>query len=460
MKTTYLILLASLTCIGTVLAVDPPPDGGYPTQNTAEGEDALFSLGTGPNNTAVGFHVLYSNVYPWNNTAIGSNALMSNVNGYYNTAIGSQALASTTYTGNNTAVGYAALSVATGFADSDNVAIGFQAMANAGCYSSTAVGSGALQNDVGLLNTAIGKEALTANTTGQNNTALGWRTLFANKTGVSNLASGLQSLFSNTTGNDNTAAGVQSLLFNTIGSANTADGKSALISNTTGSNNVAVGSNALSGNMTGNNNIGLGDSAGGYLTSGSNNIDIGNQGLAAESGVIRLGTEGTQTAAYIAGIRTSGLAVATGIGITDDGRLGVRVSSRRYKEGIRPMAEASEAIFSLQPVAFHYKRELDPKGIPQFGLVAEDVAKISSELVLRDVEGKPLTVRYDEVNVMLLNEFLKEHKKVEAQGKELAVQASEIVELKSALARQAEALEKVSAGLDAAGPTARLVENR
>ena len=279
-----------------------------------------------------------------------------------------------------------------------------------------------------------------------------------NITGNYNTATGTQALNGNADGNENTATGFNALFYN-HGDYNTAEGSGALYNNQFGDSNTAFGHHALFADYSGSNNIALGDSAGSNIN-GSNNIDLGNVGVASETGVMRLGTEEIQTATYIAGIRMSGLAVATGVGITDDGRLGVRASSRRYKERIRPMANASEAIFSLQPVTFRYKKDLDPKRVPQFGLVAEDVAKINPDLVLREPDGKPLTVRYDEVNAMLLNEFLKEHKRVEAQGKELAVQATELAELKSALGRQAEALQKVSARLESTAAAARLVENR
>ena len=135
--------------------------------------------------------------------------------------------------------------------------------------------------------------------------------------------------------------------------------------------------------------------------------------MAAESGRIRLGTKGKQTSTYIAGI--SGVAVAGGVGVIVDsnGHLGTVVSSARFKDEIQPMDKASEAILALKPVTFRYKHELDPDGIPQFGLVAEQVEKVNPDLVARDEQGKPYTVRYEAVNAMLLNEFLKAHRKVE-----------------------------------------------
>src|SRR5205823_5686722 len=163
----------------------------------------------------------------------------------------------------------------------------------------------------------------------------------------------------------------------------------------------------------GSNNIGLGQSAGFNLTTGDNDINIGNIGVAGESGVIRIGTQGTQTATYIAGIAGVPLGVAHSIGVTADGQLGVKPSSARHKEAIAPMNKSSEALLNLKPVTFRYKKELDPKGVRQFGLVAEEVAKVEPDLVDLNANGKPFTVRYDEVNAMLLNEFLKEHKKVQ-----------------------------------------------
>jgi len=207
-------------------------------------------------------------------------------------------------------------------------------------------------------------------------------------------------------------------------------------------------------NKTGRNNIALGYQAGHNLTTGNYNIDIGNDGVAGESAIIRIGTGGTQTATFIAGIREAALAhgVAVGVGITTDGQLGVRASSARFKEAIKPMDKASEAILSLRPVTFRYKKELDPKATPQFGLVAEEVAKVDPDLVARDAVGKPFTVRYDEINAMLLNEFLKEHRKVEEQG-------AEIAELKAALAKQAAQIQKVSDQLGKKALPPRIVAN-
>src|SRR5882762_812084 len=292
--------------------------------------------------------------------------------------------------------------------------------------------------------TAEGDLALFALTTGGFNTAIGNSALNHNTTGKYNTATGASALMSNTVGDANTASGLDVLLNNTSGTANTAFGTSALGLNTTGFGNTANGFSALDANTTGNGNIALGSLAGASLTTGSNNIDIGNAGLAGESSTIRLGTIGTQTATFIAGI--SGVPIGGGVlvGINSNGQLGVRASSARFKDEIKPMDKASEAILSLKPVTFRYKHDLDPDGIPQFGLVAEQVEKVNPALVARDNQGNPYTVRYEAVNAMLLNEFLKEHGKVEEQ------QAT-ITKLKkdfgAMIAQQQKQIEALTAGL-------------
>ncbi|MEQ1353749.1 MAG: tail fiber domain-containing protein, partial [Candidatus Acidiferrum sp.] len=241
-------------------------------------------------------------------------------------------------------------------------------------------------------NTAEGTDALLALTTGKSNTAMGFNALITNSTGTGNTANGAYALFGNAIGSYNTANGVKALNGNTTGSFNTADGNRALYRNTTGSANTSSGLDSLYNNTTGNNNIALGHEAGFNLTTGSNNIDIGNAGSAGEAATIRIGTDGIQTNTYIGGI--SGVTVPAGIPVLvdADGHLGTTTSSARYKRGIKPMDRASEALFALQPVTFCYKQGLDPKGIPQFGLVAEQVEKVNPDLVARDDQGKPCTV--------------------------------------------------------------------
>ena len=220
----------------------------------------------------------------------------------------------------------------------------------------------------------------------------------------------MYALYGNTAGAYNTAIGAGTLLANTA-DQNTATGAGALVSNTTGSNNIA-----------------LGNSAGSSLTTGSNNIAIGNTGVAAESNTIRIGVQGTQSATYIAGIRAITVPGGLGVFVDANGRLGTATSSERFKEEIKAMDKASEAILALKPVTFRYKHELDPEGIAQFGLVAEEVAQVNPDLVARDAEGKVYTVRYEAVNAMLLNEFLKEHRTVQQQQKEIDALKAELKE--------------------------------
>jgi hypothetical protein len=252
----------------------------------------------------------------------------------------------------------------------------------------------------------------------------------------------------------NTATGDYALFNLTTGTRNTAVGFQALNTNTTGGKNTAIGFFALQDSTTGKNNIALGYSAG-IFTAGDNNIHIGNVG-AEESDTIRIGTVAArgirefQSNTYIAGI--SGVTIAGGVPviIDADGHLGSTTSSERFKDEVKPMDNASEAILSLKPVTFHYKKELDPDNIPQFGLVAEQVEKVTPDLVARDKEGKPYTVRYEAVNAMLLNEFLKEHKTVQEQGETIARLQKQIEALSVGL-------QKVSAQLEASKPAPQIV---
>src|ERR1700757_4814063 len=355
------------------------------------------------------------------------------------------------YAGDNTAEGTDALfSLTTG---TENTATGFDALfSNTTGDSNTATGSIALSsNTTGVRNTANGFATLNSNTTGERNTATGRAALTFNTTGNNNTADGHDALFSNTTAIRNTATGSFALFSNTTGPNNTALGYFALFSNTTGNSNMASGYDALVNNTTGIGNIALGNFAGANLTTGDNNIDIGSLGVAAEANTIRIGTQGTQTATYIAGI--NGAAV-TGrpIFVNNNGQLGVPPSSRRFKQDVKPMDTAGEPILGLKPVTFHYKKELDPEGIPQFGLVAEDVEKVNPDLVVRDKEGKPYTVRYDAVNAMLLNEFLKEHQKV--QKLEAAFAA-----INKRLSEQDAKIDKVNARIEVSKPAPQLVSN-
>jgi hypothetical protein len=359
--TTILLMLACFALSPAARALNPPPDGGYPNETTAEGDGALFSLTTGFGNTALGFKALNSDT-------------------------------------------------------------------------------------TGQLNTATGRNALLNNTTGDNNTA-----------------DGSGALSSNTTGNFNTATGRLALLGNTTGSGNTASGFFSLGNNTTAERNTANGVAALFNNTTGENNIALGFGAGDNVTTGDNNIDIGNLGVDTESNTVRIGEQVTvydpntgdtmpaHTRTFIAGI--SGAAVAgAAVKVNANGQLGVAPSSERFKAEIKPMDKASEAILALKPVTFRYKKELDPKGIPQFGLVAEQVAKVNPALVDRDGKGEIYTVRYEAVNAMLLNEFLKEHQKVKKLEAELAA-------VNERLKEQDAKIDKVNAKVELTKPAPQMVNN-
>ena len=353
-------------------AVIPPPDGGYPGGNTAEGTKALLSQTTGGYNAAIGWLSLESLTTGSFNTGVGAGTLALN-NGDQNTATGAGAL---------------------------------------------------LFHTTGTGNTANGAFALFSDISGQLNTAIGAGALFSNIGGPF-------------PGSYNTATGANAL-YNNTGGDNTATGSNALFNNSTGNDNTAVGLSALGSNTSGIGNVALGSFAGSQQTTGSNNVYIG-----ANIG----GTAGESDACYIGSIFGQTSSVGIPVLINSSHKLGTIVSSKRFKEDIKPMDKASEALYALEPVTFHYKKEIDPVRTSQLGLVAEDVEKINPDLVVRDKEGKPYSVRYDQVNAMLLNEFLKEHRTVQAQQEEIDA-------LKQELKDQRALIEKVTAriGLDKGEP--------
>jgi len=385
-------------------AVSPAPDGGYPGGNTAEGQSALLSLTTGTSNTAVGWF-----------------SLKSLTTGKFCTGVGAATLLLNTADGNTATGTGALLSNTTGIGNTANGA--FTLLSNTTGSGNTAVGNVALEINTGGENTALGNAALQDNTTGSGNTAVGHFALSANSgaTAMFNTAVGDTALGFNGTGAGNTAVGADALCCADAGNSNTVVGSQAmaLVIGSTGNNNTALGGAALS-SSTANNNTAIGYKAGYNQTNGSNNVYIGAdiQGVAGESDTCRIKSIFGQTAA-------NGSAVF----ITSGNKLGTDTSSKRFKDHIEPMDKASEALLALKPVTFRYKKEIDPAGIAQFGLVAEEVEKVNPDLVVRDTKGNPYSVRYDQVNAMLLNEFLKEHKKVDEQ------QAS-ISELNTRLARQ------------------------
>jgi len=415
-------------------------DLGSGNQNTAIGDQALFSNTTGYQNAANGYQALFHNTGGLANTANGTNALFSNTTGYENTAIGGAALQSNTTASGNTATGASALKEnTTGYS---NTATGFQAL---------------VFNTTGSVNTADGAGALHNNSTGYNNTAAGSNALLSNTTGIRNTATGSNALYNNTIGINNTATGFNAL-YNNTGYSNTAVGYQALSENTTGYDNTAVGQEALQ-HSTGVGNVAVGKWAGIGVTTASNVICIGNQG------------ENVGDSCYISEIWGRTASGGAAVFVNQNGRLGTTTSSRRFKENIKPMDQASEALLALKPVTFRYKKEIDPQGIPQFGLVAEDVEKVNPDLVIRDKDGKVNTVRYEQINAMLLNEFLKEHKTVEAQQATIrhlksnaAKQDATITELRkdmgiitAQLKTQAAQIQKVSAQVEMSRPASQVV---
>ncbi len=428
----FLFVPLLLACLAmqpapNAFGVDPPPDGGYPRGNTAEGEDALLNLTSGRSNTAVGHNALLSDTTGSFNTAVGGGALSNSTTGDANTAVGNTALGLNTAGHHNTAIGSGALD--TNFS---------------GNYNTAGGGAALLSNTSGRSNTANGFAALQTNDDGNENTATGFFALSSNTSGSQNTADGVNALYSNVGGVANTATG-ESALYSSFGNFNTANGWLALQNNTSGSNNTACGVGTLLGNTTGANNIALGANAGRNLTTGSNNIDIGNEGAGSESDTIRIGTQGTQTKTFVAGI--SGAAIGgMEVRVNQNGRLGTAPSSQRFKEVIKPMGHASEVLLALRPVTFRYKPDVEPESTQQFGLIAEEVQKVNPDLVVHDKEGKPYSVRYDQVNAMLLNEFLKEHRKNEQQETTITRMQKQIEALSAGL-------QKVSAQLAAASPS-------
>jgi hypothetical protein len=399
------IVLCLLAVVPTIEAVVPPPDGGYPGGNTAEGQNALLSLTSGGFNTAVGWLSLRNATTGDFNTAVGAGTLFRN-NGDENTAIGTGALLSTTEGHQNTATGAFALFSNTGLPIDSNEP------------------SGVTQ-------------------------------------GSFNTANGDQTLFSNITGNANTGVGSSALFSNTIGGQNAALGYFAMFDNTEGDFNTAVGASALSNNTTGNSNIALGTSAGTAVTTANNVIAIGTNGADVSN------------SCFIGNIY-SNIQPTVGtdpdqVTINSNGRLGrANVSSRRYKHDIQPMHTASEAIYQLKPVSFRYHKQYDRTQTVAFGLIAEEVAEVYPELVGRNPEGQPESVRYEQINAMLLNEFLKEHRRGEEQDCKIQGQETTIAELRSEIRNlaamvneQASQLQKVSAQLQISNAAAQeIASNR
>jgi hypothetical protein len=338
---------------------------------------------------------------------VGANALHSVTSGSYNTAVGEQALRWSMTGVYNTAEGYQAL-------------------------------AGATNNNLGVFNTADGALAMQNISSGSSNTASGYSALSAATTGSLNVADGVYALHNCITGSFNTALGEATVNNTTDGNQNTAVGFQAMFNNVAGSFNTASGYQSLYSNISGSYNIALGYQAGFAVTSGISNIDIGSPGVYGDQDTIRIGTPGTQNNTFIAGIYNATSSGGAAVFVNSSGQLGTMTSSRRYKDNIQSMGDASDVLLSLRPVTFRYKPEIDPKGFPQFGLVAEEVDQLDPDLVVHDDQHGIYTVRYEAVNAMLLNEFLKQHRKLQEQTSEIQDLRQSVAELKALMKSLAE----------------------
>jgi hypothetical protein len=494
-KTTIPSLLVSvlLVCFGLLpraQAVGPDTDGTIPGSNNGEGIGVLVSRTTGVWNTGTGFEALNHLTAGNQNTATGLRALFSDINGGFNTATGVFSLFSNTSGFFNNAIG--AYALANNISGNYNTANGYGALYRNTASNNTATGFGVLHgNTTGSRNTASGYLALNHNTTANFNGAFGASALFSNVDGFSNNAFGDSALFENihasgntavgdialanndSTGNGvanaNTAVGAGALFSNTDGDSNNAVGFNALGSNTDGLFNNVMGFNAMADNVSGAGNVAIGDSAGAGVE-GDFNIYVGafagpapSPAPVNESETIRIG-DVFNVACYVGGISGQTASGGVAVFIDGNGKLGTLTSSAQFKDNIKPMDKASESVLALKPVTFRYKKEIDANRIPQFGLVAEDVAKVNPDLVVNGRDGKPYTVRYEAVNAMLLNEFLKEHwaflkeqRKVEAQEATITQLKqdfqSKLVEQQKQIKALTTGLQKVSAQLAAASPS-------
>jgi uncharacterized coiled-coil protein SlyX len=440
------LLLLPLVCFGLApmaQAVGPDTDGAIPGSNNGDGVGVLVSRTTGIWNTGTGFEALNHLTAGNQNTATGLRALFSDTNGGYNTATGVYSLFSNTSGFFN--VGNGAYSLGNNTTGLHNTATGYAAL---------------YRNADGTDNTAAGFAALYHNTTAAFNCAFGEFALFNNLKAWTNNAFGVEALYNNLTGETNNAFGTGALFANTEGESNNAFGHLALENNTTGVWNNAFGYQALDSNVSGTGNTAIGDSAGLDIT-GDGNVCIG-EGVSGETGV--------SDSTYIRNVNTTAQPIVGGVdGVTVDlttGKLGHGVSSRRYKEQIKPMDKASELLFSLKPVTYRYKKEIDPKQTLDFGLIAEEVAKVSPDLAVRDEKGQVSNVRYNAISAMLLNEFLKEHQQVVEQQATIAELKSTVAQqqkgmdvLTAQLKEQATQIQKVSAQIEMSRPVPKVVLN-
>jgi hypothetical protein len=438
------ILAAALTIIVQSAHAQQPPDSVASDAylNTASGTGALQNIlpaSGGQQSTAFGYSALLSDTTGYRNTAMGTFALTANTTGYGNAAFGYESLYTNTTGLHNTGTGSFTLHSNT--SGNSNVAFGIYALFSNTTGTNTALGYAALYfNTTGNNNDATGYQALYNNTTGNYNTASGDFSLEDNTTGSSNTASGFQALLTNSTGANNTAFGANALYWNTVGRGNAAQGANALFNNTTGIRNLGIGNNALLNNSTGSYNIGLGFNAASNVTTGSYNIEIGAPGTASDDNTIQIGVQGTQTSTTIAGIFGTTL-TGSAVYVTATGQLGVLASSERYKTEVATMGVASARLLELRPVTFKLKN--DAKGRLQYGLIAEEVAQVYPELVIRGADGRIDGVRYEELTPMLLNLVQQQQATMRTQGDKQAAdalrmeeQASQVRALKERLIAQ------------------------
>ena len=444
-----LLVALALACLALppasrALLPPPPPDGGYPGFNTAEGTFALYNRTTGSFNSAIGYLALFENTSGSSNTASGFTALFGNTTGENNTASGAKALQTNTEGSNNVAVGSEALFSNT--IGSFNTATGVNALfSNTGSINGPSFGS---------FNTANGHSALFSNTTGFRNTAIGVNTLSGNLDANENTAVGADALMSNQHQGGNTAVGVRALSAQTqFGANNTAIGEDALKNNglppfgQAPNANTAVGVAALFNNRAGLLNTALGTDAGFNVTTARNVICIGHIGQNVNFSTWIDNIYGTAT--------VSGTTLP--VVVSDVGQLGTASSSARFKKEVKPMDRASESILAFKPVTFRYRS--DKGNAPQFGLIAEEVAQVNPDLVVRDKNGEIYAVRYDAVNAMLLNEFLKEHKAALEEHCKVEKLEATLAALVATVKEQASQIQKVSAQMELSKPEPQTVLN-
>jgi trimeric autotransporter adhesin len=349
------------------------------------------------------------------NLFLGVGAGSSNVagSGQYNVFSGFQAGYNNTLGSGNTFSGYQA-----GYSN-----IGLQGLGNGG------------------YGTFVGYAAGYSNTNGGVNTFFGSYAGFSNTEGTYNTFSGGNAGYSNTTGNNNTFTGLDAGFSNTSGGANSFVGYYSGNSNSTGSFNTFFG--AYTGYYnTGSNNVFLGENAGGNNTTGNDDVYIANQGPSSgtESNTIRIGTQGTgggqQNATYIAGIYGSTSSSGIPVYVNSNGQLGTSTSSLRFKEQVRDMGDSTNDLMKLRPVTFFYKPQYDDGSHAlQYGLIAEEVAKVYPELVAYDNGGQPYSVRYQYLTTMLLNEAQKQYHRAQAEAEVITSQEQRIEELEQRLSR-------------------------